>query len=154
MPERFELGTLPYELLAGVTAGVDFIAGLAPGDAADRRDRVVASMTAVEAHEDVLFDRLLDRAGGDRRRHAARPAGAAYAHRAVLRRRAHRPRGATRRWPRAGVNAPASSFYAIEASRHAGLGDDGAVRAGIAPYTSTDEVDRLVDAVSQLATAR
>ena len=30
MPERFELGTLPYELLAGVTAAVDFIAGLDP----------------------------------------------------------------------------------------------------------------------------
>ena len=28
VPERFELGTLPYELLAGVTATVDFIADL------------------------------------------------------------------------------------------------------------------------------
>ena len=33
VPERFELGTLPYELLAGVTAAVDFIADLAPGTA-------------------------------------------------------------------------------------------------------------------------
>ena len=32
------------------------------------------------------------------------------------------------------VNAPSGSFYAIEASRHLGLGDDGAIRAGIAPY--------------------
>ena len=30
VPERFELGTLPYELLAGVTAAVDFIADLDP----------------------------------------------------------------------------------------------------------------------------
>ena len=29
VPERFELGTLPYELLAGVTATVDFIGALA-----------------------------------------------------------------------------------------------------------------------------
>ncbi len=29
VPERFELGTLPYEALAGATAAVDFIAGLA-----------------------------------------------------------------------------------------------------------------------------
>ena len=27
VPERFELGTLPYELLAGTTAAVDFLAG-------------------------------------------------------------------------------------------------------------------------------
>ena len=49
-----------------------------------------------------------------------------------------------------GVNAPASNFYAIEASRHAGLGDDGAVRAGIAPYTSAEDVDRLVAAVASV----
>ena len=32
VPERFELGTLPYELLAGTTAAVDFLAGLAGPD--------------------------------------------------------------------------------------------------------------------------
>ena len=31
VPERFELGTLPYELMAGVTAAVDVIAGIVPG---------------------------------------------------------------------------------------------------------------------------
>src|ERR687890_736885 len=30
VPERFELGTLPYELMAGTTAAVDFLAGLVP----------------------------------------------------------------------------------------------------------------------------
>src|SRR3954452_16520976 len=32
VPERFELGTLPYELLAGTAAAVDFLAGLVPGE--------------------------------------------------------------------------------------------------------------------------
>ena len=50
------------------------------------------------------------------------------------------------------MNAPASHFYALEASRRAGLGDDGAVRAGIAPYTTTEDVDRLLRAVSQKLT--
>src|SRR4051794_1357132 len=57
VPERFELGTLPYELLAGTTAAVDFIAGLAPGGHGSRRDAVVAAMTAIEAHEDRLRER-------------------------------------------------------------------------------------------------
>ena len=35
-------------------------------------------------------------------------------------------------------------FYAIECSRHLGLGDAGGVRVGLAPYTSEDDVDRLV----------
>jgi selenocysteine lyase/cysteine desulfurase len=50
-----------------------------------------------------------------------------------------------------GVNAPASSFYALEASRWMGLGDTGAVRAGIAPYSTAEEVDRLVAGVAKVA---
>ena len=149
VPERFELGTLPYELLAGVTACVDFIADLAPGDATDRRDRVTASMTTVEAP----------------RGRPARPAAAGLAaidgvtrHGRPERRtptvlfsvEGHTGREVHEALAKADVNAPASSFYAIEASRHAGLGDDGAVRAGIAPYTSVEDVDRLVAGVAAL----
>ncbi len=147
MPERFELGTLPYELLAGVTATVDFIADLVPGSGS-RRARVVASMTAVEEHEDVLFTRLAAGLRGmervtvhaDPQRHTptalfsvdGRPAGEVYAKLATL-----------------GVNAPAGSFYALEASRWIGLGDSGAVRAGLAPYTNADDVDRLLAGVAE-----
>ena len=149
VPERFELGTLPYELLAGTTAAVDYIAGLA-SDAADRRTRVLESMRAVEEHEDRLFEQLLDglRAidgvtlhGNPARRTptaffsvAGREGREVYEHLAA-----------------AGVNAPASSFYAIEASRWLGLGDTGAVRAGLAPYTSADDVERLLAGVAEVA---
>src|SRR6478672_4309171 len=60
VPERFELGTLPYELLAGTTAAVDFLAGLdptAPPGTGTRRERLVASLTAVGRHEDRLRHR-------------------------------------------------------------------------------------------------
>ncbi len=48
------------------------------------------------------------------------------------------------------MNAPASHFYAIEACRWIGLGDVGAVRAGLAPYTSAEDVDRLVAGVAEV----
>ncbi len=149
VPERFELGTLPYELLAGTTATVDFIAGLA-SDAADRRGRVVESMTVLEEHEEQLFGRLLDGFaeipgvqlhGAPRRRTPTAlftvdgvELDAVYSGLAAR-----------------GVNAPASSFYAIEASRWVGLGDAGAVRAGLAPYTNEDDVERLLAGVRELA---
>ena len=60
VPERFELGTLPYELLAGTTAAVDFLAALAPGPATSRPDRLVAGLTALEDHE-----KSPGRAGGE-----------------------------------------------------------------------------------------
>ena len=46
VPERFELGTLPYELLAGVTATVDFIADLVPGAGQTAGPGSLASMAA------------------------------------------------------------------------------------------------------------
>jgi selenocysteine lyase/cysteine desulfurase len=44
-----------------------------------------------------------------------------------------------------GVNAPAGSFYALEASRWLGLGDGGALRIGLAPYIDDADVDRLLE---------
>ncbi len=150
VPERFELGTLPYELLAGTTAAVDFIADLAPGVAGGRRERVLASMRTVEEHEDELFARLLDGLSG---------IDAVVLHGSPKRRTptalfsvdGHTGQEVYEHLARLDVNAPSSSFYAIEAARWMGLGDDGAVRAGLAPYTSAEDVDRLVAGVTELA---
>jgi len=150
VPERFELGTLPYELLAGVTATVDFVADLAPGAAVERRGRVVESMQRVETYEEVLFERLLsglDAIDGVRRygRPARRTPTVLFSVEGRAGREVHESLAAV------GVNAPASSFYAIEASRRLGLGDTGAVRAGLAPYTSEEDVDRLLSGVAAAA---
>jgi cysteine desulfurase family protein (TIGR01976 family) len=152
VPERFELGTLPYELLAGVTATVDFIADLAPGQAVERRGRVLESMQRVETYEEVLFERLLsglDSIDGVRRygRPARRTPTVLFSVEGRTGGEVHESLAA------AGVNAPASSFYAIETSRWIGLGDTGAVRAGLAPYTSEEDVDRLLAGVADLARA-
>jgi cysteine desulfurase family protein (TIGR01976 family) len=149
VPERFELGTLPYELLAGTAAAVDFLAALDPAATGSRRERLMASMDALEQHESALFARLLAGLeqvdgltlhGRPKRRTptalfsvAGRPGPAV--HEALA---GH------------GVNAPAGHFYALEASRWAGLGDAGAVRAGLAPYTTAADVDRLLDALAQV----
>src|SRR4051812_1736901 len=142
VPERFELGTLPYELMAGTTAAVDFLAGLAPGDGEGRRARLVASLMALEEHEDALLARL--QAG------LAQLPGVTVWSRAARRTPTllltFDGRDAADAWrflAERGVNAPAGNFYAIEASRWLGLGDAGGLRAGLAPYTDEDDVDRL-----------
>jgi len=152
VPERFELGTLPYELLAGTTATVDFLADLVPGRG-DRRARIVASMQAVEAHEEQLFARM----------HAGlRGTDGVTLHGSPARRTptalfsvaGRTPREVYEQLGERGVNAPAGHFYAIEAARWLGLGDTGAVRAGLAPYTSGDDVDRLLEGVAEIAAGR
>jgi cysteine desulfurase family protein (TIGR01976 family) len=149
VPERFELGTLPYEVLAGTTAAVDYIAAIA-SDAADRRTRILESMRAVEDYEEVLFERLVaglrelpgvELYGAPRRRTPT----------AFFSVRGRSDQEVYERLATAGVNAPASSFYALEASRWIGRGDDGAVRAGLSPYTDDEDVDRLLAGVAELA---
>ena len=151
VPERFELGTLPYELLAGVTATVDFLADLVPGEGT-RRERVVESMGAAHAHEEELFGRLLEGL-------AALPAVTLHGSPAVRTPTAlfsvagRAPREVYEGLAERGVNAPAGSFYALEAARWMGLGDAGAVRAGLAPYTDASDVERLLAGVEELVPA-
>ncbi|MFG3158852.1 cysteine desulfurase-like protein [Streptomyces sp. NPDC048232] len=151
VPERFELGTLPYELLAGTRAAVDFLAGLEPDAQGGRRERLVASFAALERHEDALRRRieagLADLGGITVHSRAARRTPTLLFTVAGL-----SPAEVYRRLAERGVDAPAGTFYALEASRQLGLGDEGAVRVGLAPYTSADDVDRLLTALAALTT--
>lgn len=149
VPERFELGTLPYELLAGTTAAIDFLAGLVPGTGT-RRERLVDSLKALEEHENTLLARLdagLAAIPGITRH------GAPDRHRTptvLFSVDGVAPQAVYEHLATQGVNAPAGTFYAIETARHLGLGDTGAVRAGIAPYTTEGDVDRLVAGVASV----
>lgn len=148
VPERFEFGTLPYELLAGTTAAIDFLAGLAPSPSGDRRQDLVQAMTAVEAHEDRIRERI--------ERHVLALSGVTVWSRAARRTPTllltfdGRDAGDAYRYlATRGVNAPAGSFYALEASRWLGLGDDGGLRVGLAPYSNDDDADRLLDGLDR-----
>ena len=148
VPERFELGTLPYELLAGTTAAIDYIAGLA-SDASDRRTRLLESMRAVEEHEGRLLTRLLEGLCGiDGVRLYGAPARRTPT--AFFSLEGHSGRQVHEHLAGLDVNVPASNFYAIEASRWLGLGDAGALRAGLAAYSNDGEIDRLLDGLRQL----
>ncbi|MDP9240677.1 MAG: cysteine desulfurase-like protein [Actinomycetota bacterium] len=146
VPERFELGTLPYEQLAGTTAAIDYLADLVPAEG-PRRGRLLSSMRALEDYEDALRRRLEAGLRAD-------PTLTVYsnaAHRTptVLFSKAGCTGARVTGWlAHCGINAPSSSFYALEASRRLGLGESGGVRAGIAPYTTADDVDRMLSAVS------
>ncbi|MFJ4923820.1 cysteine desulfurase-like protein [Streptomyces sp. NPDC088725] len=147
VPVRFELGTLPYELLAGARAAVDFLAELGGPCPGTRRERLAHAFAALEEHENVLRLRLEEGLAGlgpvtlhSRAEHRTptllltldgRDTADAYRHLAER-----------------GVAAPSGSFYAQEASRRLGLGDTGGLRAGLAPYTCAEDVDRLLEGLA------
>ena len=152
VPERFEFGTLPYEIMAGATAAVDFIAEMAPGAGKTRREKIVNSMNALEEYEEELLVYMENQI-------KALPGVTMYGH--------AKHRTPTLYFSFAGhvsadiykamvakkVNVPAHNFYALEVSRKLGLGDDGALRAGLAPYSTREDVDRLVSGLRQVISA-
>ncbi|MFE6253851.1 cysteine desulfurase-like protein [Agromyces sp. NPDC057865] len=150
VPERFEYGTLPYELLAGVTAAVDVLAGLDPeaAEAAEsRRERLAASYASLHEHEEILRARLeaglRELPGVDIRSRAGRRTPTllvTFEGRAASE--------VTSSLAAGKVLAPSGNFYALEVSRHLGLGDEGGLRMGLAPYTDESDVDRLLEGLA------
>ena len=156
VPWRFERGTLPFADLAGLTAAVDHLANLAPGYApgalnpgAPRRDRVLASMAAVESHEAALFARLLDGLAAMSRvtlyGKVARRAPTAFFSVAGV-----TPRAVAVHLAARGVNVWDGDNYAYELCTALGLEPDGAVRAGLVHYNDASDVDRLLAGVAEL----
>jgi cysteine desulfurase family protein (TIGR01976 family) len=142
VPERFELGTLPYELMAGTTAAIDFLAGMTRATGA-RRDRLVTAMSALEHHEDTLRQRV--EAGLQQLPTVTIHSRAAHRTPTLLITVAGRDAASISAvLAQHDINAPAGSFYAYETSRRLGLSDAGGIRIGLAPYNTAEDVDRLI----------
>jgi len=150
VPDRFEQGSPPFELYAGVAASVDHLAALCPEAPGTRRDRLAVSMAAVGRYEDALFDRL-------------DAALRAMAHVQVLGSPQYRtptlsftvsrmrPRQVARELARLGVCAWDGDFYSRELFDAIGVNETGgAVRLGLMHYNTVDEVDHLIDTVAGL----
>ncbi|MET8371043.1 cysteine desulfurase-like protein [Micromonospora profundi] len=151
VPDRFEYGTPSFALLAGVTAAVDHLAGLDPDAVGDRRARLRAGLTAAQAHEAALLDRLL--AGL-----AERPAVTVYGSPArrcptiSFRVAGMSPVATQEALGAAGFCLSSGDYYAYEYFQTMGLRDSGgAVRASIYHYNTADEVDRLLTELDAVA---
>ena len=154
VPGRFERGTAAFADLAGVAAAVEHLAGLDPAAAGSRRERVLASMAAVERYEGELFARLLG--GLAAMEHvtlygkAARRAPTAFFTVA-----GYTPREVAERLAARAINVWNGDNYAWELAGAFGLRESGgAVRAGLVHYNDEAEVDRLLAAVGELGTDR
>ena len=151
VPERFELGTLPYEQMAGVSAAVDFLASLdpAPAHAQGRRKRLAGAYAAVEAHEDRLRARIEQAlAGRDGvtlwSRAPERTSTLYFTLEGVEPVEVHAALGARQ------ISISSGHCYAWEPCQRLGLGATGAIRVGLAPYTDDTDVDRLLEGLAAL----
>jgi cysteine desulfurase family protein (TIGR01976 family) len=149
VPERFEFGTLPYELMAGVTAAVDFLAAIDSGQGTTRREQLSNTFAALHEHEARLRTRIEEGL-------------ASFGDGVVLHSRAQRRTPTLlitmpgRRTADASaflaardVLAPSGSFYGYEPFHALGVDDVGALRVGLAPYNDDRDVDRLLEGLAE-----
>jgi cysteine desulfurase family protein (TIGR01976 family) len=149
-PDRLETGTQNHEGIVGAAAAVDFLASLSSGPG--RRARIVASMTTLHARGQELLGRLWN---GLR----ALPGVTLYGPPPDQPRTptvAFIVKGRTSEEVAKGLVERAlfvsnGDFYATTVVRRLGHEKDGLVRAGCACYTTTGEVDRLVEGVAEVA---
>jgi cysteine desulfurase family protein (TIGR01976 family) len=154
VPERWETGTQNHEALAGLSAAVDYLAELSGGTGA-RRERLAAAYDAITVHERGLADRFL--AGldalssvrlwgiADRERTAERTPTFA------IRVGEEHPAETAKALAARGIYVWDGDYYAREIMVRLGLLETGgAVRIGFCHYHSTDEVDRVLDALGEL----
>jgi cysteine desulfurase family protein (TIGR01976 family) len=171
-PFKFETGTLNHEGIVGAGAAVEFIADMGRHHlrrvAAEpalaerlegldgRRRQIVAGMLAAEAHEQPLARDLID---GLREIPGVTVYGPPDDHprtsTVAFTVDAQSPEEVCRALGNEGLFLWDGHFYAIRLVERLGLIERGGlVRAGLAPYTTAAEVERLLAAVRRVAAGR
>jgi cysteine desulfurase family protein (TIGR01976 family) len=154
-PERWETGTQNHEGLAGLTAAVDYLAGLGAG-AGSRRERLASAYEAIGEHERLLARRFLDgldalpsvRLWGIRDRHRLSERTPTFA----IRLEDAHPAETAKALAARGIFVWDGDYYAREVMTRLGLLESGgAVRIGFCHYHTPHEVDRVLEAVGDLS---
>jgi cysteine desulfurase family protein (TIGR01976 family) len=158
-PDRFELGTPQYELLAGLSATISYFEeiGQLCGGAGNRRDLIAQAYEACRAYEEPLTNRLI--AGlqatpgvtiygiSNPNRIGERVPTVSFRHDGMS------PDSISRSLARAGVQVWHGHNYAYEPARALNLPlDEGVVRIGLAHYNTQDEVELALDEITKAVT--
>lgn len=150
-PDKIETGTLNHEGIAGADGAVQFIASLGKGDT--QRERIRSAMDIIEAYEDPLANWV-------RAELRSMPKVKVFGAPDVVRKTSTigfrvegwAPQDVCRRVLKKGVYVASGDFYATTLAMVLGIRESGSwVRAGLAPYTTREEVERLVGLISEIA---
>jgi len=135
VPVRWELGTLPFESLAGVRAAADYV--------------LSTDWDAVRAHEDALLAAALD-ALGDMDHVILYGAARDRAPTIMFNVRGRTSDEVAAAVAARGIAVWQGNYYAYELERHLGLAPHGAVRAGFVHYNDEADAERLFAALSDV----
>lgn len=148
-PERLETGTLNHEGIAGAAAAVDYLASLTPGET--RRQKLIRTYTELRARGQKLLQRLWNGLEGIPGVTLYGPTPDAPRTPTVAFTMAGQPADqVARQLAEQAVFVTSGDFYAATVAQRLGTAE-GLVRAGCACYTTSEEVERLIEGVRRLA---
>src|SRR6266567_3187329 len=148
-PERAETGTQNHEGIAGAAAAVDFLASLAPGSTP--RGSLHAAFRHIHERGKALITQLWNGLREiERVRLYGPPPGTTRTPTIAFTMDNVPAIEVARKLAECGVFLSHGDFYAMTVVERLGLAPDGLVRAGCACYTTTEEVDRLLDGLREL----
>ena len=140
---RFEAGTQSHEAIAGATAAIDYLRELGGGDLDE-------AFARIEEHETRLTARFLSGLPDGISLYGIRtPEGRTPTF--CFNVDGRPPRVVAELLGEQDLYVWDGNYYALEPMRALGLEDGGAVRAGFLHYTTEGEVDRLLEALADLA---
>ena len=148
-PERAETGTQNHEAIAGAAAAVDFLASLAPG--ATRRERLRAAFEQLHERGDALVRQLwTGLAEIEGVRLYGPPPGTLRTPTVAFTVNGMPSIDVAKKLAERGLFLSHGDFYAMTVVERLGHAAHGIVRAGCAYYTTSQEVERLLDGVRAL----
>jgi cysteine desulfurase family protein (TIGR01976 family) len=159
LPDRWETGTQNHECMAGVTAAIDYIAEVGryhSSETQTRRDAIVAAYEAFRQHEQGLAQQLIcgllqipgltfygisDPAKADQRTPTV-----------AVRLEGYSPRELAMRLGERGIFTWDGNYYALNLAERLGVQQSGGMlRIGLAHYNTSEEVERLLAELRELA---
>jgi cysteine desulfurase family protein (TIGR01976 family) len=152
---KWETGTQSFESLAGSTAAIDYIASIS-GDEGTRRQRLAKAMSAIKAYEQGLSERFLRGA-------AEVPGLQVFGITDIENLENRTPTFAVRldgytseevatKLGAQGIFVWHGHYYAVAVMERLGLLDQGGlVRIGFVHYNTAEEVDRVLEALTELS---
>jgi len=151
-PERVETGTQNHEGIVGAAAAVDFIASISRSGGS-RRDSLSAAFRMLHARGEALVAQLWNGlAAIDGVTLYGSPPGKPRTPTVVFTMRGMSTNDVARALATKGLFVSNGDFYAMTVLERIGQAADGVVRVGCSCYTTSEEVDRLLQGVRELST--
>jgi cysteine desulfurase family protein (TIGR01976 family) len=149
-PERLETGTQNHEGIVGAGAAVEFLASLAPR-ASTRRDALRRTFEGLRRRGEVLLTRLWNELAtvDGLTLYGPRP-GTPRTPTLAFTMRGRTTDDVARTLARRGLFVSNGDFYASTVIERLGQSAEGVVRVGCSCYTTSEEVERLLEAVKEL----